>query len=151
MRQKAFETTFSTPGGKAQSGALSAKPRVVRGFGQLGIALSEFKVEVLAEWVGFEPTVPCGTLDFESSTFDHSATTPDVASIGRARILSGLEHAQATHVGAQHFGHGNRAVSVLVVLHHGHQRAPHGQARAVEGVHQFVLALGVFEARLQAA
>jgi len=37
----------------------------VRGFGQLGIALSEFKVEVLAERVGFEPTVPCGTPDFE--------------------------------------------------------------------------------------
>jgi hypothetical protein len=28
--------------------ALSAKPRVVRGLGQLGIALSEFKVNVLA-------------------------------------------------------------------------------------------------------
>ena len=45
LRQKAFETTFSGVCGDAQSGALSAKPRVVRGFGQLGIALSEFKVE----------------------------------------------------------------------------------------------------------
>ena len=25
---------------------------------------------------GFEPPVPCGTLDFESSAFDHSATSP---------------------------------------------------------------------------
>ena len=48
LRQKAFETTFSTPGGKAQSGALSAKPRVLRGLGQLGIALSEFEVKLLA-------------------------------------------------------------------------------------------------------
>ena len=25
---------------------------------------------------GFEPAVPCGTPDFESGTFDHSATSP---------------------------------------------------------------------------
>jgi hypothetical protein len=30
----------------------------------------------LAERVGFEPTVPCGTPDFESGTFGHSATSP---------------------------------------------------------------------------
>ena len=30
----------------------------------------------MAERVGFEPTVPCGTPDFESGTFDHSATSP---------------------------------------------------------------------------
>ena len=29
--------------------------------------------ELLAERVGFEPTVPCSTPDFESGTFDHSA------------------------------------------------------------------------------
>ncbi len=26
--------------------------------------------------MGFEPTVPCGTPDFESGTFGHSATSP---------------------------------------------------------------------------
>ena len=31
---------------------------------------------VLEEEVGFEPTVPCGTPDFESGTFGHSATLP---------------------------------------------------------------------------
>ena len=31
---------------------------------------------LLAEGVGFEPTVPCGTTDFESVTFDHSDTPP---------------------------------------------------------------------------
>ena len=30
----------------------------------------------LEEEVGFEPTVPCGTPDFESGTFGHSATLP---------------------------------------------------------------------------
>ena len=55
------------------------------------------------------------------------------------------------HVGAQHFGHGDRAVGVLAVLQHRHQGAAHGQARAVQGVHQLVLALGVLEAGLQAA
>ena len=48
LRQKAFETTFSGECGDAQSGALSAKPRVVWGLGQLGIALSEFEVKLLA-------------------------------------------------------------------------------------------------------
>ena len=33
--------------------------------------------DYLAERVGFEPTVPCGTPDFESGTIDHSATSPD--------------------------------------------------------------------------
>ncbi len=33
----------------------------------------------LAERVGFEPTVPCSTPDFESGTFDHSATSPERA------------------------------------------------------------------------
>jgi hypothetical protein len=31
---------------------------------------------VLEEKVGFEPTVPFGTPDFESGTFGHSATSP---------------------------------------------------------------------------
>ena len=30
----------------------------------------------MAERVGFEPTVPCGTPDFESGTIVHSATSP---------------------------------------------------------------------------
>jgi hypothetical protein len=38
--------------------------------------------ELLAERVGFEPTVPCSTPDFESGTFDHSATSP-----GRKRLF----------------------------------------------------------------
>ena len=31
---------------------------------------------IVAERVGFEPTVPFSTPDFESGTFDHSATSP---------------------------------------------------------------------------
>ena len=30
----------------------------------------------MAERAGFEPAVPYGTPDFESGTFDHSATSP---------------------------------------------------------------------------
>ncbi len=41
----------------------------------------------LAERVGFEPTVPCSTPDFESGTFDHSATSPDAVSNLRSAIL----------------------------------------------------------------
>ena len=32
----------------------------------------------MAERAGFEPAVPCGTPDFESGTFDHSATSPAI-------------------------------------------------------------------------
>ena len=39
-------------------------------------ALSPVFIDPLAERVGFEPTVPCGTPDFESGTFGHSATFP---------------------------------------------------------------------------
>ena len=34
------------------------------------------KKKSVAEGVGFEPTVPCGTLVFKTSAFDHSATPP---------------------------------------------------------------------------
>src|SRR5512139_1080311 len=50
----------------------------------------------MAERVGFEPTVPCSTPDFESGTFDHSATSPggrhDSTSgmISIRRLLAGL-------------------------------------------------------------
>ena len=33
-------------------------------------------IRLLAEREGFEPSVPCSTPDFESGTFDHSATSP---------------------------------------------------------------------------
>ena len=40
------------------------------------LELCGFRDGRLAERVGFEPTVPCSTPDFESGTFDHSATSP---------------------------------------------------------------------------
>ncbi len=33
---------------------------------------------MMAEEVGFEPTVPCGTTVFKTAAFDHSATPPSV-------------------------------------------------------------------------
>ena len=56
--------------------ALSAKPRVVRGLGQLGIALSEFKVEVLAEEQGFEPWIRLTVYRISSPA--HSTTLPSL-------------------------------------------------------------------------
>ena len=38
----------------------------------------------MAERVGFEPTVPFGTIDFESITFDHSDTSP--LSVNQAKL-----------------------------------------------------------------
>ena len=34
---------------------------------------------ILAEAVGFEPTVPCGTTVFKTAAFNHSATPPHAA------------------------------------------------------------------------
>ena len=121
MRQKAFETTFSTPGGKAQSGALSAKPRVVRGFGQLGIALSEFKVEVLAERQGFDDLV-LYTVDF--ITFFRRAKSFYVATLwsimpppywlfmaGRKKLALGASTFRCAKKGVQ--GHTDIAATAL--------------------------------------
>ena len=38
----------------------------------------------LEEREGFEPSEPCGSPDFESGTFDHSATSP--VSLGRSLL-----------------------------------------------------------------
>ena len=48
------------------------KKRTQKGFQPKSLEALSF----LAERVGFEPTVHCCTLDFESSTFDHSDTSP---------------------------------------------------------------------------
>ena len=42
----------------------------------LAKAVPSWENEGLAERVGFEPTVPFGTPDFESGTIDHSVTSP---------------------------------------------------------------------------
>ena len=34
-------------------------------------------LEILAEEVGFEPTVPCGTTVFKTAAFNHSAIPPN--------------------------------------------------------------------------
>ena len=42
----------------------------------------------IAEDVGFEPTVPCGTLVFKTSAFDHSANLPIEQSLGCVILLT---------------------------------------------------------------
>ena len=51
------ETGFRAIRPKAQSGAHSKKPRVVRGFGRLQIRVSELEGLGLAEKEGFEPSI----------------------------------------------------------------------------------------------
>jgi hypothetical protein len=59
---------------------------------------------------------------------------------------------KAAHIGAQRLGHLDRAVGLLVVLHHRDQRAADGHAGAVEGVHELGLAgFRIAPARLHAA
>ncbi|CAM2158458.1 hypothetical protein PT2222_40321 [Paraburkholderia tropica] len=55
------------------------------------------------------------------------------------------------HVRTQRFRHGDRAIGFLIVLQHRDQRAAHREARTIERVHEFRLALRVAIARLHAA
>jgi membrane-bound lytic murein transglycosylase F len=67
--------------------------------------------EILAERVGFEPTVAYNaTPDFESGTFDHSATSPGESSIA-ARILP----ATSVFVQNVHMRNPNRCVQIILV------------------------------------
>ena len=53
----------------------------------------------------------------------------------RRRFLAlDLDDLATAHVGAQHLGHGDGAVGILVVLHDGGHGAARGQAGAVQGV-----------------
>ena len=63
------------------------KPRGHGAYGAFGGLCWTTQTGFLAERVGFEPTVPCGTPDFESGTFGHSATSPCAFSAQR-RILA---------------------------------------------------------------
>ena len=60
------------------------------------------------------------TPDFESGTFDHSATSPDSVSLIEAHILSGAQGGQAAHVGPQYLGHDDRTIGILVIFEHRH-------------------------------
>src|SRR5690242_17016387 len=56
----------------------------------------------------------------------------------------------AAHVWPQDFGHLDRTIRTLVVLHHRDERAPDREPRAVQRVHELGLALRVAKARLHA-
>ena len=80
------------------------------------------------------------TPDFESGTFDHSATSPLEACDSSRRFgVLRREYRHSAHIGAQHLRNRHAAIFLLIVLQYSHQRAAYGQARAVEGVNQFVL------------
>jgi hypothetical protein len=91
----------------------------------------------MAERVGFEPTVRYSrTPDFESGTFDHSATSPKTGALvvnGVARnysrfcnCASSLQKLGTTQVGAQRGRHTDAAICLLVVLQHRHHGAAYG-------------------------
>ena len=58
------------------------------------------------------------------------------------KFLLLLNYFQAAQVLAQHFGHHHGAVGSLVLLHHGRENSGGGETRAVQGVHEFDLAVG---------
>ena len=57
---------------------MSLNPRIVSRVKQGGAKKSSPRgaAKFLAEAVGFEPTVPCGTTVFKTAAFNHSATPP---------------------------------------------------------------------------
>ena len=74
LRQTEFETPFPGQWCRLQSGAQSKKPRMVRGLRLPQGLLSRFEVFVLAEKVGFEPTVMLPPRLISSQV--HSTTLP---------------------------------------------------------------------------
>ena len=54
-----------------------------------------------------------------------------------------MMHFHPTHVGLQRLRNAHRAVGLLVVFQHGHQRAAHGQTGAVQRVHMLGLRLAL--------
>ena len=78
---------------------------------------SDRTADYVAERGGFEPTVPCGTPDFESGTFGHSATSPlpSAHSISALHRLS-CNQRPAAQVGLQGRRNSDAAVCALVIL-----------------------------------
>jgi hypothetical protein len=67
---------------RAQSSALSTRPKRdhtvgLERVGHLRIACQYLQGFLMAERVGFEPTVPCGTHAFQACALSHSAISPD--------------------------------------------------------------------------
>ena len=96
--------------------------------------------DILAERVGFEPTVDSRLRLISSQV--HSTTLPPlrVENNGHFRktaivselscpaklqplTCSGLEYFDTAHVGPKHFGHGDTAVGLLAILQNGDQRS----------------------------
>ena len=76
---------------------------------------------------------------FKDAPLAHAAPSP----AARGAMRSGAGDALGPHVGAQGLGDHHRAVRLLVVLQDGDERAPHGQAAAVQGVQEARLGLGL--------
>jgi len=94
------------------------------------------------------------TPDFESGTFDHSATSPALNfAAGHCRKFYqpplSAQFSDATHVRPQHLRHRYRTVCILIIFQHSYQRTADSQTRTVQGVHQLILALRIFKSRLQ--
>jgi hypothetical protein len=65
---KPVQTEFPLSASKVVEFTLETEP--------LAKAVPSWENLKVAEREGFEPPVPCGTPDFESGAFDHSATSP---------------------------------------------------------------------------
>ena len=91
--------------------------------------------DILAERVGFEPTVDSRLRLISSQV--HSTTLPPLRvengyfrkielyqnSLARRATCSGFEYFDTTHVRPQRFGNGNTAIRLLAVLQNGDQRS----------------------------
>src|SRR5450830_814962 len=148
----------------APQGAYSSSPPQIK-----KAPLRELFLFVLAERVGFEPTVRFNVRLISSQV--HSTTLPPLlllrsflTSLREGKIIAArrkkesnflyllrFQMRQAAHVRAQHCRDLYAAVGLLVVFQYCYQRAADCQAGAVQGVGQFWFAGGVAEARLHAA
>src|ERR1700761_1310612 len=65
-----------------------------------------------------------------------------------AKLLLVLDHLEPAHIGLQHVRHRDRTALLLVILHHGDQRAAYRSTGAVQRVHEARLAVRSARARI---
>src|SRR5882672_3443606 len=107
---------------------------------------------------------PCAANEYIDRNFARPlgavpATSPRKIGVGNgastrdrrsAAPYSRADASGAAKIRVQHLGQSDRAISLLVVLEHRHQRSPHRQSGPVERMYEFGLALCIPKARLHA-
>src|SRR5689334_669535 len=96
--------------------------------------------DLFREMKPFRPSYP-------QETTEANTRNPDVS---RTPLRLRRHRLQPAHIGLQHVRHRDRAILLLIGLHHGDQRAANRSAGAVQRMHEMRLAVAAAIARIHA-